>query len=83
MIKAYSLIFIDPEIRFGKPYIKRTRIADADILQWLARLSHKEIIDDYTTLQEEHILAALTFKPFLTNFNLNPKQYNPKLFYYL
>lgn len=62
MIKAYSLISIDPEIRFGKPCIKGTRITVSDILQWLASgMSHKEIIEDYPSLQEEHILAALSF----------------------
>lgn len=62
MTKPYTLITIDPEIRFGKPCIKGTRIAVSDILQWLASgMSNKEIIEDYPTLQEEHILAALSF----------------------
>lgn len=57
-----SYISIDPEIRFGKPCIKDTRIAIADILQWLASgMTHAEIINDYPSLKEEHILAALTF----------------------
>lgn len=55
-------ISINPEIRFGKPCIKGTRIAVADILQWLASgMSHKEILEDYPSLKEEHILAALSF----------------------
>ncbi|MEO6218924.1 MAG: DUF433 domain-containing protein [Ginsengibacter sp.] len=57
-----SYISIDPEIRFGKPCIKGTRIAIADILQWLASgMSHAEILADYPLLKEEHILAALGF----------------------
>ena len=57
-----SYISINPEIRFGKPCIKDTRIAISDILQWLAScMSHKEILDDYPLLKEEHILAALGF----------------------
>ena len=53
---------INPEIRFGKPCIKDTRIAVVDILQWLASgMSHADILDDFPTLQKEHILAALHF----------------------
>ena len=29
-------IVVDPEIRFGKPCIKGTRITVGDILQWLS-----------------------------------------------
>jgi uncharacterized protein (DUF433 family) len=55
-------ISINPEIRFGKPYIKGTRIAVLDILQWLASgMSNQEIIDDFPSLREEHIRAALAF----------------------
>jgi uncharacterized protein (DUF433 family) len=57
-----SYISIDPEIRFGKPCIKGTRITVADILQWLASgMSHAQILEDYPLLKEEHILAALAF----------------------
>ncbi len=55
-------ISIDPEIRFGKPCIKGTRIAIADILQWLASgMTHPEILKDYPSLKEDHIRAALMF----------------------
>ncbi|MBN8838345.1 MAG: DUF433 domain-containing protein [Sphingobacteriia bacterium] len=57
-----SYISINPEIRFGKPCIKGTRIAIADILQWLASgMSNEEILDNYPSLTIEHIQAALTF----------------------
>ena len=62
MIEFLSYIAINPEIRFGKPCIKGTRIAIADILQWLASgMSHSQILEDYPLLKEEHILAALSF----------------------
>ena len=55
-------ISISPDIRFGKPCIKSTRIAINDILGWLASgMTHQEILDDYPLLKEEHILAALAF----------------------
>lgn len=57
-----SYISIKPEVRFGKPCIKGTCIAIADILQWLASgMSQEEILEDYPTLSKEHIMAALAF----------------------
>ena len=59
-ISAY--ISINPEIRFGKPCIKGMRVAISDILQWLASgMTHSQIMEDYPSLKEEHILAALSF----------------------
>lgn len=55
-------ISIDPNIRFGKPCIKGTRISIADILGWLANeASFEEILEDFPQLKREHILAALAF----------------------
>lgn len=57
-----SYIFINPEIRFGKPCIINTRIAISDILQWLASgMSVSEIVNDYPALDEQHVYAALAF----------------------
>ena len=62
MKELSSYISIDPEIRFGKPCIVNTRIAISDILQWLASgMSHAEILEDYPSLKENHIRAALMF----------------------
>ncbi len=62
MKKFSSYISINPEIRFGKPCIKGTRIAIADILQWLASgMTYAQILEDYPALKEEHILASLAF----------------------
>ena len=55
-------IEVNPEVRFGKPVIKGTRITVYDVLQWLASgMSHKEIIDDFPQLTEEQILACLAY----------------------
>jgi len=55
-------ISINPEIRFGKPCIKGTRIAIVDILQWLASgMTEQEILGDYPSIKKEHIQAALYF----------------------
>jgi uncharacterized protein (DUF433 family) len=57
-----EFIAINPEIRFGKPCIKGTRIAVLDILQWLASgMSYEEILEDFPLLTKEHILAAIAF----------------------
>lgn len=62
-MKEFSAyISINPAIRFGKPCIEGTRIAVADILQWLASgMTNGEILNDYPNLKEEHIRAALAF----------------------
>ena len=62
MQELTTYISINPDIRFGKPCIKGTRISVGDILGWLSTgMSTKEIIEDYPELQEAHILAALDF----------------------
>lgn len=62
MTDYLSFISIDPNIRFGKPCIKGTRISVGDILQWLASgMKHEEILADYPSLHEDHLLAALAF----------------------
>ncbi|HTI59204.1 DUF433 domain-containing protein [Mucilaginibacter sp.] len=55
-------IEIDPDIRFGKPVIKETRITVYDVLQWLASgMTHEQIIEDFPQLNEEQILACLSY----------------------
>jgi uncharacterized protein (DUF433 family) len=62
MINFLEHISINPDIRFGKPCIKNTRIAVIDILQWLASgMSVQEIVVDFPSLKEEYIRAALSF----------------------
>jgi uncharacterized protein (DUF433 family) len=58
----FTYISFNPEICFGKPCIKGTRISVGNILGWLsAGMTTTEIIDDYPELQEVHIRAALAF----------------------
>jgi uncharacterized protein (DUF433 family) len=57
-----EFIEVDPEVRFGKPVIKGTRITVYDVLQWLASgMSHNEIIADFPQLSEKQILACLAY----------------------
>lgn len=55
-------IEVNPEIRFGKPVIKGTRITVYDVLQWLASgMTHGEIINDFPQLSENQILACSSY----------------------
>ena len=55
-------ITIDPRIRSGKPCIKGTRIAVADVLDYLGGgMTIAEILDDFPDLKAEDIQACLTF----------------------
>jgi uncharacterized protein (DUF433 family) len=55
-------IEVDPEVRFGKPVLKGTRITVYDVLFWLASgMTHEEIISDFPQLSEKQILACLAY----------------------
>ena len=55
-------IVIDPEIRFGKPTIRGTRITVGDVLSYLAGgMSEADIVDDFPQLSIEDIRACLAF----------------------
>ena len=55
-------IIIDPRIRSGKPCIKGTRIAVADVLDYLGGgMTAAQILDDFLDLKAEDIQACLTF----------------------
>ncbi|HWD89034.1 MAG TPA: DUF433 domain-containing protein [Mucilaginibacter sp.] len=57
-----NYIEVNPDVRFGKPVIKGTRITVYDVLQWLASgMSHNQIIEDFPQLSEEQILAWLAY----------------------
>jgi len=55
-------ITINPEVRFGKPCIKGTRIAVEDILNLLkAGYSVDEIPEQYPEITKKDVLAAIEF----------------------
>ena len=61
-INYKEYIEVVPEVRFGKPVIKGTRITVYDVLQWLASgMSHDEIMSDFPQLNENQILACLAY----------------------
>lgn len=61
-ISLLDRISIDPNVCFGKPCIKGTRIWVSLILDFLASgMSFEEVVDDYPQLTREDILAALAY----------------------
>ncbi|MBI3596158.1 MAG: DUF433 domain-containing protein [Nitrospirae bacterium] len=55
-------ISVDPEVCFGKPCIRGTRIWVSLLLDFLAAgMSMKEILEDYPHLTEEDIRAAIAY----------------------
>ncbi|NJY62057.1 DUF433 domain-containing protein [Salinimicrobium sp. CDJ15-81-2] len=62
MIDFKKYIGIDPDVRFGKPILKGTRISVYDVLAWMAEgMSVQEIIHDFPELEEEQIKACLAY----------------------
>lgn len=57
-----NIIEIKPDIRFGKPCIRSTRISVSDVLGWLANgMDIKEIVEDFPELTESDIHACLAY----------------------
>ncbi len=55
-------IVIDPEIRFGKPCVRGTRVTVGDVLSYLASgMSERQILADFPQLKSEDIRACLAF----------------------
>lgn len=62
MLSISPHIEINPNIRFGKPVIKGTRITVQDVLEYLASgMSFAEIEEDFPELTMPQILAALAY----------------------
>jgi uncharacterized protein (DUF433 family) len=62
VMKTYDRIEIKPNIMFGKPVIRGTRVTVEQILRKLAGgMTVEEIITDHPHLKREDILAAQEF----------------------
>ena len=62
MIQYTERIRINPDIRFGRPCIKGTRISVYDVLSWLASgMSQEQIIKDYPELTLDDVRSCLAF----------------------
>jgi uncharacterized protein (DUF433 family) len=57
-----EIITMEPGKRGGRPCIRSTRIATADVLGWLASgMSEQEILSDFPELTSADIRAALAY----------------------
>ena len=55
-------ITIDPEVRFGKPYIRGHRITVQKLLEWLSSgASQQQILTDYPQPEPEDFLAVYAY----------------------
>ena len=55
-------IVMNPEIRFGKPTVRGTRLTVGDVLSYLASgMKEDEILADFPQLTREDIRACLAF----------------------
>jgi len=55
-------ITIDPNVRFGKPCVRGTRITVGDVLGYLAGgTSEAELLKSFPQLTHEDVLACLAF----------------------
>jgi uncharacterized protein (DUF433 family) len=55
-------IHIDPEIRFGKPCVRGTRVTVGEVLGFLAAgASEIDLLADFPQLNHEDVLACLGF----------------------
>ena len=63
MIPDYhERIVLNPEVRFGKPTVKGTRLTVGDILGYLAAgMSDDEVLADFPQLTRDDIRACLAF----------------------
>ena len=62
MINYKKYISIDPNVRFGKPFLIGTRISVYDVLSWFANgMSAEDIITDFPELTEKQIQACLAY----------------------
>lgn len=61
-MKYKNIISINPEIRFGRPCVRNTRISVFDVLSYLASgMTEEEILSDYPELTAEDIKACLAY----------------------
>lgn len=62
MNELLQRISIDPNVCFGKPCVRGTRIWVSLLLDLLASgMSEREILNEYPQLQHEDILAAIGY----------------------
>ncbi len=58
----HDRIILDPEVRFGKPTVRGTRVTVGDVLSYLATYeSEAEVLREFPYLTREDIRACLAY----------------------
>ena len=58
----HQRIVLDPEIRFGKPVVRGTRMTVGDVLGYLAGgMSENDLLSEFPVLTREDIRACLAY----------------------
>ncbi|MEO7085159.1 MAG: DUF433 domain-containing protein [Gemmatimonadaceae bacterium] len=58
----HERIVLDPEVRFGKPVVRGTRITVGDVLGYLAGgMTEDEVLADFPQLTRDDLRACLAF----------------------
>ena len=58
----HERIVLDPEVRFGKPTVRGTRVTVGDVLSYLAAYdSEEEVLREFPYLSREDIRACLAY----------------------
>lgn len=58
----HDRIVLDPEIRFGKPVVRGTRITVGDVLGYLAGgMTDEQVLSEFPQLTREDIRACLAY----------------------
>ena len=61
-MSALERITIDPNVRFGKPCVRGTRISVGDVLGYLAAgMAEDQILGDFPQLSRDDIRACLAY----------------------
>ena len=77
MENLLNRIISDPNISFGKPVIRGTRMAVIFIIEHLAAGdTHDEILKAFPSLEKEDILAGLQYAAQLMDRNSIPQKIN-------
>jgi uncharacterized protein (DUF433 family) len=54
-------IVVNPEVRFGEPTVRGTRLTVGDVLGYLATTSEEELLQEFPQLKPEDVKACLAY----------------------
>ncbi|WP_373068547.1 DUF433 domain-containing protein [Gemmatimonas sp.] len=58
----HERVVLDPDVRFGKPVVRGTRITVGDVLGYLASgMTEDEVLADFPQLTHDDLRACLAF----------------------